>query len=245
VKEIKVLRCGSPKIIYAILVIITIVTLVSLASVGDFGRRDIAALCAALLGTFLGALFAFRLNENKESELLRKEQITALNSALFYLIRQSNAVIMYNRYLAPWNSTIDRAFNLPAHKLPDYSNLVQDFGRLAFLMDSHPNILMKLVIEDERFHQALEAIRIRNEFYVQEVQPALACLDIQGKDIGAEQLKIGLGERIFGAAITGSEDVYEHIPACVKSLKSMSDDLFFVAKELFPKETFIRFQETQ
>ena len=55
-----------------------------------------------MLGTFLGALFAFRLNENKENAKTEKERQAALNRALFVVARQFNATKSLSKHLAPF-----------------------------------------------------------------------------------------------------------------------------------------------
>lgn len=67
-------------------------------------------------------------------------------------------------------------------KPPDYSSVKQDIDSLQFLIDNdNAQILMELTIEQERFKQAINSINIRNEFYVNEVQPALSFHALNGR----------------------------------------------------------------
>lgn len=81
---------------------------------GSVGEKEVAASFLAMVGTFLGALFAFRLNENKENMKVEEERKAALNRALFVVARQINALKSLSKHLAPFHTEFERAFNLPA-----------------------------------------------------------------------------------------------------------------------------------
>jgi hypothetical protein len=205
-------------------------------------EKEVSVAFLASLGTFLGALFAFRLNESKETSKKLSEQRAALNRALFVLARQRNAVKSFTKYLQPFNSDIERALMLPAHKPPRYEDLRQDFEAIEFLLESgKANVLMRIAIEDERFHQTFESIRIRNDFYVAEVQPELARHGFQG-NVTEKQLLEALGERIFGTAINYSNGLYFHVAESMKSIPSMHAEVLAIAKELFPNDMFLSFE---
>lgn len=232
--------------LYAALVFIVAAALIAFALSGTVTEKDVVGSFQAMLGTFLGALFAFRLNENKEQRKIEKEQKAALNRALFVLARQHNAIKSIAKHINPYTSEFERAFNLAANKPPSYSDLTHNFEELEFLLETvHLNVLMKLTVEQERFRQALEALRMRNNFYVDEVQPELARLSLNGQMVSVDQMKISLGERIFGTAINGANDLYAHIQDSSKSIPAMHAELFNVAKEIFPSERFIKFEPEQ
>ena len=193
------------------------------------------------LSTFLGALFAFRLNENKEYLEIRNVQLSALKRSLFILARQANAVNLIDKILEPYISENERAFNLLAFKPPNYTELNQNFEDLEFLLNSeYVNLLLELTVEEERFHQALESLKLRSDFYVIEVLPLIASKSLSGKALSSEELFEALGERVFGTAITYSNSLYYHIFENKKSINSMHNKLFAVSKKFFPNEKFIR-----
>lgn len=229
------------RFLYSALVLLASIAVIAFAQLGSIGEKEVAGALLALLATFVGALFAFRLNEEKDKKSLLKAQKTALNRALFILLRQYNALATITKQLAPFSTEIDRAFNLPANKPPPYVDLTHDFDNLEFLLETeHANVLMQLTIEQEYFHQALESIRIRNEFYVHEIQPALARLKMQSRMVTANQLFTHLEERLFGLAINGAKEIYHHIPESKASILKMHYELFTTAKTLFPDDLFIK-----
>jgi len=226
------------------LIVIAIVAFIVLASYnGKVTQNDFATSFLALLGTFLGATLAFRLNENKELAKLHATQRESLNRAIFVLARQHNALHQLKNDLDKYKSKIELALNLPAFKPPTYTDLVHNFSDLEFLLDSkNPNLLLKLTVEQERFHQALESLRIRNEFYVTELQPAIAKLSLNGKSLTTDQLAEALGERIFGCLIHGANNAQEHIYASCASLPEMYSEVRQLAKEIYPNHKFLNYE---
>jgi hypothetical protein len=234
-----------PKVQYlyaAIIVVVAGAVIWSIAT-GNVTGKEVSVAFLASLGTFLGALFAFRLNENKENAKTLSEQRAALNRALFVLARQLNAVKSFTKYLQPFNTSIERALLLPAHKPPQYENLRQDFKAIEFLLEhGGTNLLMRLAVEDERFHQTFEIIRIRNDFYVAEVLPEIARHGFQGKDVTWTQLNDALGERILESAVNYSKGVYFHVEESMKSIPQMHADVHAAARAIFPRDKFINFE---
>jgi len=101
-----------------------------------------------LFATYLGAFFAFKLNEDKETSKLQDSRREALNSTLFVLARQRNAIHQLKKEFDRFRSPIEKVFNLPAIKPPAYSDLIHNFADLEFLLESpEPNLLFKLTIE--------------------------------------------------------------------------------------------------
>ncbi|RFA36522.1 hypothetical protein CAL65_11190 [Alkalilimnicola ehrlichii] len=195
---------------------------------------------ATLLAAFLGAYFAFTLNEQRELRKARNEQKVALNRSLFVLARQANAIENYYRQVAPFTSPHERAFSMPAFKPPSYAQLAHDFDGLSFLLESsEPQLLMELAVEQERFEQVIESIRIRNEFYVDEIQPALVEQGLTGRPLSVEELCQGLGEKLFGGAMDGARNVWEHLEASRKSLPDVHSELLGMGRELFPGESLV------
>jgi hypothetical protein len=202
---------------------------------------DAITALATLVAAFAGSSFAFRLNESRERKKERGTNIAALNRALFILARQLNAIQNMKNELAAYKADIERAFNLPAGKLPEYADLRQHFESLSFLLESEePTVLMELTVEQECFEQTMEAIRLRNHFHVTEVQPVIAAAGLNHKSVSREQLRAALGERLFEGSISGAKHIYEHVDASAESLVKMQEKIFALAKRLFPKEQFTK-----
>lgn len=235
-------RATTVRIAYGGIAIAATVVVALAFQQGAIGAKEIAMAVLALLGTFLGATFAFRLNQDKEEKKLHKERREALNRAMFVLARQANAVHQLKRDYEKFTDPIERAINLPALKPPSYSDLVHNFADLDFLLESaDPNILLRLTVEQERFQQVIESINMRNEFYVNEFQPKLAAVALNGKLTSAHELSVHLGERIFDGTVNGATIAYEHICASDISIPQMQNALLSAAKQIYPGCKFVTY----
>ena len=99
---------------------------------------------------------------------------------------------------------------------------------------------MRLSIEEEGFHQAIESVRVRNEVYVREVQPVIAQAGLNRRPVPLEEIQVALGERLFGSAINSSKYMYRNVQEAVKNLPSIHEELFSLAKNLYPQGKFIK-----
>lgn len=166
-----------------------------------------------------------------------------MNFALFILLRQINAIHQLKKDFEKHQSDVERAFNLPAITPPTYTDLIHNFVELNFLLDSSkPEILMRLSTEQECFHQAIESLRIRNKFYLDEIQPAIANLGINGKDLTKKEMQNMLGERLYKSAINQAQIAWEHIKKTSDSIPKIHKELHNLAKEIFPKQKFINYE---
>lgn len=195
-----------------------------------------------LIGAFVGAFAAFKLKSKNDEEIKHTEEKMAMNKAIFVCVRQINAVKNMHKVLSKYSSELDRGFGLPAMKSPCYDDLKYDFDELGFLLEEHPQLVMDLVIEQERFEQAFKSIEIRNEFYINEVQPALSALNLNGKSFRVTDFSNALGERLFEGAINGAKTIYFHIGEADKSIVEIYDKLEAVSREIFPGEKFVRWK---
>lgn len=226
--------------LYLGVLIVVAVSVVYFILTGAIGSREIGTAFLAMVGTFIGALFAFRLNESKDNIQLHKERRTSLYRAQLVVMRQHNAVQSLAKLLAPYSAEFERAFNCPAFQPPSYSDLTHDFDDLVFLLEVEPNVLMRLTVEQESFHQTMECLRTRNEFYVKEVQPAIANGSFNLREFTVQKFKAALGERLFGTATSGAERLYDFVGRSEVSLMAMHNELFDTAKKLYPDAKFVK-----
>lgn len=241
----KILRDYQPEI-FAVIVALALLNIWYLSSVAieesivPIGYDYLIRILTVAVGGFIGAFSAFWLKSYEEGKNETRQQKRALNAALFILIRQINAIHGIKKDLERYKTPVERGLSMPAMKPPDYSCLKQDIGSLHFLIDNdNAQTLMELTIEQERFEQAISAINIRNDFYVNEVQPALSFHALNGRPLPLSEFEDKLGERLFQGAINGAAVLYELVYASDVSLHEKYTELRAIAKKLFPDEGFV------
>lgn len=237
------LRAAGPvRVLYAaIIVAISIIVALALWQ-GAIGAKEVAVALLALVGTYVGATLAFRLNQAKEDEKIHQDRRAALFRALFVLGRQINAVQQLKLGYEAYDNPNERAFSLSALSPPTYSDLAHNFSDLGFLLESDdPNVMFRLSVEQERFEQVLTSIRKRNEFHVNEYQPRIAAAGVAGKKTSIENLRGVLGDAIFNGVMARTENVYALLTKTSRSLEEMQTELHGIAKKLYPKTKFLTF----
>ncbi len=170
------------RVLYLLLVGGCLLAVAFLLQDGRLELKDVGVGILALIGTVVGATIAFRLNADRENMRELAAQRMALNRSLFTIARQWNALRLLEKHVEPYKSDFELAFNFPATKPPPYEDLVHRFDDLDFLLGAgEANLLFKLSIEQERFHQVIAALEQRNMLHVQELQPAIAKLGLKAK----------------------------------------------------------------
>jgi len=193
-----------------------------------------------LIGAFVGAFAAFKLKSKDDKDKKHTEEKMAMNKAIFVCMRQSNAIKNMHKVVSKHKSELDKAFRLQAMKPPCYDDLKYNFDELGFLLEQHSELIMDLVIEQERFEQTFKAVEIRNEFYINEVHPTLIALNTDGKSFRKIDFSDAIGERLVNRAISHANGMWFHIEETDKSILEMSDKLESVSREVFPGEKFIQ-----
>ena len=236
------MRSPFPKFAYLVIVACTLASVGGMFYLEKLELKDFGTGLLALLGTLSGATLAFRLNEDKESKKEVSAQISALNRALFVLIRQINATSLIQRELKPFKTPFDRAFNFPAVTVAPYEDLVHRFENLEFLLNTtDSDMLMRLTVEQECFHQMLASLKTRNEFYVRELGPEIERLKLNGKTISEAEARALLGERMFGTAMNNTQILWNHVESTEKSIEQIHEELGVTAKCLYPDSKFVKF----
>lgn len=231
------------KWIYSIALLLTLIITGLFIYIESLELKDIGNSALALFSTFLGATLAFRLDEEKTKREKSQKQREALNRALFILLRKYNALFQIARDFDKFPEEFNAAFNMPAWNPPRYEDLTHNFTDLEFLIEaSEPNTLLKLTVEQERFHAAIDSVRLRNEFYVGEVQKALAALEMNRKSFTPKEAEALLGDRIYGGAVNSVNNAKQHVYASCQSLTEMTEEVRAVAKKLFPGHKFIAYE---
>ncbi len=208
--------------------------------------QSIVTICGSAFGAFFGAYCAFKLRQHEEKQNKHNKQKTALDLCLFTMIRQHNAISILKIQYDEYPSRFLRAFNMPAMKPPEYKDLKIILDDLIFLTNNDNDdieFLFHLSIEQERFDQAIHAVTLRNEYTIEQLQPALAKHQIHGIDISAESLRILLGVQIFHSSLNLTNTAYDHLVASEQSIKKMQHKLHAIAKSVYPEKRFMRINE--
>lgn len=197
---------------------------------------------ATLLAAFLGAWFAFRLQNNREENKKHQENIGAANRALFTLSRFISALEDIKRQVIdPVRDRPDRFVAMLPFLISNYDALRFDTKSLTFLLESNsPNLLGELITEENRFHQAINLLSNRSELHRHQVQPLLEAAAVRiGGEHPIADIKKALGARIFTQITMATDDLIEHVDQTLSTSEDLSKRFVVAMKEIYPKSKFI------
>ena len=216
-------------------------------TVGDNLMDTIITAIATLAAAYFGALFAFKFQERNEDRKIKASNIAAGNRAMFLLLRQFNELSVVKKQIIDPHREHPAKFVVMRPSLPlNYENLRVEVNSLSFLLETkHRQILMDLLIEENRFHTALQTVNERSKLHLQEVQPILEKAGIvEGGDYSLQQLEEALGNRLFIQISRATDEMLDHVDSGIKSLLEMGDKLYEALRDLYPGETFIQYKAT-
>jgi len=200
-----------------------------------------------LVAAFFGAFFAFKFQERNEERKIKAKNIAAGNRAMFLLLRQFNKLsVIQKQIINPVREHPAKfVVMLPASSL-NYENLRVEVNNLSFLLETnHRQVLMDLLIEEGRFHAAVQAVNERSQVHLHEAQPAFEKAGIvEGGYYSQPQLEAALGNRLFVKLNRATEEMIDHVDNTINSLLQMGEKLYEALRELYPGETFIKFKAT-
>ncbi len=227
------------------IILVSFLLLSDLTLLKIINLSNIIIVITAFGGALSGAWGAYKLQIYKEKEKREKEKISALNKALFILLRQINAMEIFKRDLAVHiaEDKIVRAFNLPSWKTNSYNDLKFNFEELSFILDTEDlNLLHELFILQECFEQAIETINQRTIFITNKIAPEFELKEIDITSLTAEKFKKIINANNVNNLVFLTNNMYEHIYKTREELEDIEKKFFNFAKSQYPNQKFIRFE---
>lgn len=207
--------------------------------VGDF-----TGALATLVAAFLGAWFAFALQSKKEDEAKRLADFEAANRAIFLLWQFVNELTgMKQQIIDPVIDNPHIAIAMGPAVIAGYSNHRFDFDRLTFVLQTrHRQLLAELLVEEQRFHQAIEALNLRSDIHINQVQPVLEQRGfVENREYSTDEIRNMLGDRLYATMVRLTEQVVSHVVETAVSATALGRRLTIASREMFPGKQVIAF----
>lgn len=228
-----------------LVVLVVAIAIVTCALFGGVTPKDLVSWLIPVLGTYFGASYgasyAFKLQQGKDEASAERAKVDALNRALMVMCFQ------YNEVASTWAKMrifdvgeLPRMLNLPAYQSPqfDYRQHVVD---LAFLMQSgNANLLLDISIEQGRFDACMASMRIRSEYFIENVEPLVEQHGIRAKFLSEQLVFHAFGERVFHSLRNMTNSLFDHFMQSETSLIETIEKLHRAAKQCYPSEKFFK-----
>lgn len=207
-------------------------------------RFAIASICYSDFHISLrwcNSCFYFGKNKEKKEETLRK--LAAGNSAIFLLGQKFNVLHNIKKQLIePVRNDPGAWINLRSTLNRNHNDLRFDVESLQYLLYSeNPSLLHELLIEDQRFFEAIKTLNKRSFIHNNQLQPRLEQIDYyEGVFVYSSEIEAALGYTLVGQMKTLTQALMEHTYEGLEGIKNMHDKLFEQIKKMFPDGKIIK-----
>lgn len=207
--------------------------------------KEILPTFATLIAAFLGAWFAFSLQNRSKNNEERDKKISYGNKALFTLCqRVNNLWLIQKNIIDPFRE--HPGIHIAMRPTLDFENddTFLDIDGLKFLLDTkYQQLLLDLHIENQRYKTAIRLLNSRSSLHLNLVQPRLETAHVTEKQYySIEYWKEAIGQRLYLTLQRATEDLISNVDDTVKSNIEIKDRLIEAFKNLFPGEKFLNFE---
>ena len=202
---------------------------------------DVVALVAAAIGAFLGASFAFLLEESKRERAEESARYASLIQAQFALSMQLRTMVnIRDQYLNEVRNRADRFMLLvPFHG--ESSDPLVDLGAVGFVaVDGQVDVLQQVHMAQDAYSTALSSLRTRTEMMSALYEVIVPSGDFNF-ETGAETVSVDARRARRLKGIT--DGLYESVDSAIQLEHTAIELLAQTGKRLFPKRHFLVVEE--
>ncbi len=200
---------------------------------------------ATLVAAFAGSWAAFKLQQFQKNKEDTEARIAAGNRALMVLLQQANTLKLFQTdFIEPYRNSPGRHIQIQPTLPFQEDSLTFDVRSLDFLLTpKHQQVLMDLVLEENRYREAIKSINTRSRHHFEIVQPKLARAGVkEGEEYTGVQFKAALGDHDYIHLQRLTDAIVLHVDRTVESLVAMKNRLREALKQQFPNRKFVDFE---
>jgi uncharacterized membrane protein len=198
----------------------------------------------AVLYTITLQTHELKLSREEIERSIKKDEdkdLKILNTALLNISLQLNTINNIKILLSNFETLDEKAFCMPAVK-NFYTVVKIDINEIALILFENPQLLLELHVEQEGFLQTLESLRIRNEHFLNKLQPVMAELGLLDRLCNTEEYKEKIPYPIYKAAYQSVSILIENVEKSETGLKNKFEELRVASKKIYPKYKFIKLE---
>ena len=215
-------------------------------------EKEILSAIATLLAAFMGAWFAFKLEEDHRKDERDKKNISACCNAIFILSEQFKMLDKFQKEeIKPIKGKSDIWLEMEPLTHMDHKTLKFNIENLQFILDTtHKDILSQLLSQDELFHKTISMINMRSQLLLEKLPPEF----IPNMKINKEQGKLE-GKKIESLELRDRENIrrlenltnkiIQHINKAIASTKKFNKIFIKAIKDIYPESNTISFEQIE
>ena len=198
---------------------------------------------ATLVAAYCGAKYAFKFQNDKEIEDNKKRNLVNGNIAVFNMMRMICKLRNIQKHFIDPVRDLPVIFIQMQPTIPINNDIKLNIETLYFLLETDDNnLLVELVIEEESFLTALDAINERSRLHREEIQPLLEKAGIvQSCNYSIVNIENALGNRRYITIKQATTDSIMLVDSTIVSLKKVSYKLIESLNKHYKNEKIISF----
>jgi hypothetical protein len=202
------------------------------------------------VAAFVGASAAFYWERCQKENDETNRNLSAGNRAIFILSQQYNVLYSLNKYfIDPFRKDPSGWLNMPAALPLEHNDFHFDVASLQFLLNSgNSNLLSKLLLEEQRFFEAIKTLNERSQLHRYELQPKLDTIIISKESfLITPEIEKELGQTIIGGLKTLTSALTEQTDEGMAGIKKIYNEIKSQLEKEFPNKKIIKleFKETE
>jgi len=198
-------------------------------------------LLTALFGAIIGAFTAYLCDWLKEGRKKRKDQHGAIMRTQLALISQFNTIDnLEKQFLEPFRQEPERELKLISFVMHD-TNLRVNYDAIAFLLETkNPTLVLEVHAAEQSYLAAMDALNLRNEAY--ERLHSNSSVESLNRQTGQATIVVK-DPRNLKLLKDTTDSLYTSVARAKERLTKHVNELYNVGKLLYPKRTFLQFEE--
>ena len=198
-----------------------------------------------LFAAFLGAWYAFRLQNKKEAEVLIRNDLKVGNGTIFRLLNLQNRLLNYHaQVLNPVRDHDALFFRLQPSAPMARDEFTPDIDGLSFLFQKEPNLIGEVHTAISKYAASIDAINIRSTLHIDVQRKIEEAGFQQGDDRTWDDLRKIAGERDFHTLQQLTDQLVEIVDSSVVYLGETVDKLSYAITEIHPGRLVLCREET-
>ncbi len=207
--------------------------------------NDLLPAFATLLAAFFGSWLAYKLQQVSKQKEEINTNIADANHMLFILYRRLNCLSLFQRdIIESIRNDPDYFLTMkPIRQFEAPEDRIQ-LNRLNFLLKSkHHKLLLDLDIEEQRFIETVNSIRIRSDLHINQYQPAMQAAQVRtSTQIESKNVKPIIGDMLFSHLQQTTDRVIRNVDLFLISSDKIRDTLVKALSEQYSKDDLLLYK---
>jgi len=208
---------------------------------------ELVAGLVTILAVYMGASYAFRLQNEKAEKELVKKQIETSNRTIYTVYDIWNVQKQYQKEIVlPYKEKDDAWLNMSPTVKGMHEIIKVDTSNLDFLLSSgKPDIYVNLLLEEKRYRILLSLIEERSKLIFEDLNPKMESFGCKpGIAVDQDKLEEHLGPDLINKLKKLTDAIISHVEENTASLEELHTNLQDYLTEIHPNENFITVQFT-